>query len=153
MEIQTLLPPSWQQLASLIEASRAEGFRFLVRLKEEYLTGQKCFNGPGETLLGAYHQGQLLGICGLTQDPYNNDPQIGRIRHLYIHPSTRGHGIGTQLVKAIEQQAASTFISLVLRTDTEAASQFYLALGYAPTPESTTATHRKPIAHNMPPQG
>jgi GNAT superfamily N-acetyltransferase len=153
MQIQTLLPPPWPQLIPLIEASAAEGFRFLARLKAEYLTAQKCFNAPGETLLGAYEQGDLIGVCGLTQDPYSNDPQIGRIRHLYVHPSNRGHGTGTQLVNAIEQQAAKTFISLVLRTDSEAASRFYLALGYAPTPESTTATHRKPIARNLPPQG
>jgi GNAT superfamily N-acetyltransferase len=153
MQIQTLLPPPWPQLTPLIEASTAEGFHFLVRLKEEYLSGKKCFNAPGETLLGAYHQAELLGVCGLTQDPHSNDPQIGRIRHLYIHPSNRSHGIGTQLVKAIEQHAARTFTSLVLRTDSQAASQFYLALGYAPTPESTTATHHKPIAHNKAPQG
>lgn len=153
MQIQTLLPPPWPQLTPLIEASTAEGFRFLTRFKAEYLAGQKCFNAPGETLLGAYHQAELVGVCGLTQDPHSNDPQIGRIRHLYIHPSNRGHGIGTQLVKAIEQQAASTFTSLVLRTDTEAASRFYLTLGYEPTPESTTATHRKPIARNKVPQG
>lgn len=153
MQIQTILPPPWPQLIPLIEASAAEGFRFLTRLKEEYLSGQKCFNGPGETLLGAYHQAELLGICGLTRDPYSNDPHTGRIRHLYIRPNARGHGIGSQLVRAIEQQAASTFTSLVLRTDTEAASRFYLTLGYEPTPESTTATHRKPIGHGRAPQG
>ena len=153
MEIQPLLTPPWQQLTPLIEASTAEGFRFLARLKEKYLTGQKCFNAPGETLLGAYHQAELLGVCGLTQDPYSNDPHIGRIRHLYIRPSNRGHGIGSQLVRAIEQQATRTFTSLVLRTDSEAASRFYLALGYEPTPESTTATHRLAIGHNMAPQG
>ena len=153
MQIQTLLPPPWPQVAPLIEASTAEGFRFLTRLKDEYLTGQKCFNAPGETLLGAYHQAELLGVCGLTQDPYSNDPHIGRIRHLYIRPSHRGHGTGSQLVRAIEERAARTFTSLVLRTDSEAASRFYMALGYEPTPESTTATHRLAIARNEAPKG
>ena len=153
MEIQPLLPPPWQHLTPLIEASRAEGFHFLVRLKDEYLTGQKCFNAPGETLLGAYHQAELLGVCGLTKDPYSNAPNTGRIRHLYVHPSTRSQGIGSQLVRTIEQQAARTFTSLVLRTDSEAAFRFYIALGYEPTPESTTATHRLVIGHNMAPQG
>jgi GNAT superfamily N-acetyltransferase len=148
MEIQPLLPPPWQQLTPLIEASTAEGFRFLVRLKEDYLTGQKCFNAPGETLLGAYDQAQLLGVCGLTRDPYSNDPHIGRIRHLYIRPDARSHGIGSRLVRAIEERAAGTFTSLVLRTDTEAASWFYIALGYEPTPESTTATHCLAIGHD-----
>ena len=153
MEIQTLLPPPWPQLTPLIEASTAEGFRFLVRLKEEYLTGQKCFNAPGETLLGAYHQAELLGVCGLTRDPYSNDPHIGRIRHLYIHLSARSHGIGSRLVRAIEQRAVGRFTSLVLRTDSEAASRFYMALGYEPTPESTTVTHRLTIGRNLGFQG
>ncbi|HXP10668.1 MAG TPA: GNAT family N-acetyltransferase [Acidobacteriaceae bacterium] len=153
MEIQPLLPPPWHLLTPLIEASTAEGLHFLVRLKDEYLTGQKCFNAPGETLLGAYHQAELLGVCGLTKDPYSNAPNTGRIRHLYVHPSTRSQGIGSQLVRTIEQQAARTFTSLVLRTDSEAAFRFYIALGYEPTPESTTATHRLVIGHNMAPQG
>jgi hypothetical protein len=83
VEIRALLPPPWTPLAALVEESHAEGFRFLIRFEQEYLSGQVRFEGTGETLLGAFEDSALIGMAGLTLDPYSGDPHTGRMRHLY----------------------------------------------------------------------
>ena len=146
MEIRELAPPPWELLARLIEDSRLEGFRFLLRFKEDYLAGRTRFDRLGEVLLGAFEGPELVGICGLTSDPYIADPFAGRIRHLYIRRDWRQRGVGRKLVSEIEERARATFNSLGLRTDTASAAQFYVALGYTQLTEPTTSTHRRCLA-------
>jgi len=143
MEIRTLLPPPWTPLAALVEKSHAEGFRFLIRFEQEYLSGQIRFEGPDETLLGAFEGSVLIGMGGLTRDPYTGDPRTGRVRHLYVLPDWRGRGIGRTLITQIERHARAHFDSLVLRTDTPAGVGFYHALGYEQLAVQRTATHRR----------
>jgi len=143
MEVRTLLPPPWTPLAALVEKSHAEGFRFLIRFEQEYLSGQVRFDCPGETLLGAFEDSALVGMGGLTRDPYTGDPRTGRVRHLYVLPDYRGRGIGRALITQIERHARTHFHSLVLRTDTPAGASFYHALGYEQLVAKGTATHRR----------
>jgi GNAT superfamily N-acetyltransferase len=130
MEIRTLLPPPWPLLAPLIEASHEEGFQFLGRLEKEFLSGKARFNANGETLLGAFEGPTIIGVGGLTGDPYCDDPHTGRVRHLYVLPQWRGRGIGASLLAAIELHAVAHFKTLVLRTDTSVGAEFYQSHGY-----------------------
>lgn len=57
----------------------AEGFRFLTRLVADWKNGANRFDQPGECLLGAFRDGHLIAIGGLSYDPYAG-PGIEGIR-------------------------------------------------------------------------
>jgi GNAT superfamily N-acetyltransferase len=118
----------------------AEGFRFITRLFDEWLSGINRFNGQGECLMLARVSEGPAGLCGLNRDPYGDDPRLGRIRHLFVRPVWRGHGIGGVLVHEILESARPHFHRVRLRTDNEKAAQFYCRLGFSPC-DSEHATH------------
>jgi GNAT superfamily N-acetyltransferase len=146
VETGVLIPPSWRQLAPLLSACREEGFFFLARLEHEYLSGQVRFDAPGETLLGAFEDSVIVGVGGLTRDPYCDDPRIGRVRHVYVLPEFRGRGVGKMILSDIERHAQPHFNALVLRTDTRAAEHFYQSIGYELLAPGGDATHRRVLA-------
>jgi len=124
------------ELAPLIAASQQEGFEFVVRLVHEQAAGY--FGRPGTALFGAY-DAELLGVGGLTPDPYTDRPDIGRVRHLYVLPARRAEGVGQVLIGAIIEEARLYYRVLRLRADTQTAATFYQALGFSTTtqPHST----------------
>ena len=129
------LPPDTEALAR--EAGRA-GYRFLARLLEEWRSGANRFDGPGELLLGAMVEGRRVGVGGLNRDPYRDDPLVGRVRHLYVAESHRRQGIGRAMLEAIAAEAAAAFRELRLRTDQQAAAQFY-ECGFTPVLDATAS--------------
>jgi hypothetical protein len=80
LQIQQILhlPP---QILALEKEVLAEGFRFLTRLITEWNTGANRFDAPGECLMAAYQGDSLIGIGGLTVDPYA-PTNTGRLRRL-----------------------------------------------------------------------
>lgn len=124
-------------LQPLLIASRAEGFLLVQRLADEYQDGSNRFQLDGEALFGAY-QGELLGVCGLNRDPF--DGTYGRLRHLYVLPSSRQLGVGRQLVHAALHAATPFYQVVRLRTLNPMAARFYLNLGFTPTADEQ-ATH------------
>jgi GNAT superfamily N-acetyltransferase len=145
-EIRRLHALPTDALARLVAASAGEGFLFLERLRSEWLEGKNRFAGPGEVLLGAYRGPTLVAVGGVTLDPYEGDPALGRLRHLYVAPEARRQGTGASLVRALEDAARPHFRALTLRTDTQEAARFYEALGYTRPPPGGTATHRRELA-------
>ena len=138
MEIQqvTHLPP---QIAVLEREAVAEGFRLLTRLASEWHSGANRFNAPGECLMAAYLAQQLVGIGGLSVDPFTH-PSTGRLRRVYVVPASRGQQIGRRLVSALLAHAALHFESVRLYSDTAEASIFYLRCGFTRI-EDAQATH------------
>ena len=130
-------------LAPLLEESRAEGFRFVERLATAWASGELRFDQPGEVLLGAYDDEDLIAVGGLTADPYASEPAVGRLRRVYVRPHARRQGVGRRLVRGIEAVAADYYRMMVLRTDTAAAARFYESLGYVPLPPGGQATHSR----------
>ena len=129
-------------LSDLILESKQDGFRFLKRLLEEYRSGANTFNQPGEGIFGAFHKnGELIGIGGLTIDPYLNDKNIGRIRRFYVSKSFRRQGVGNLLLQEILNYARGFFKVVVLRTDTYPADQFYVSFGFKKTNIYPQSTH------------
>jgi GNAT superfamily N-acetyltransferase len=137
----SLLPPPWPELAPLVAESEREGFRFLARLVREFDDGTNRFDAPGEALLGCYRGAELVGVGGLNRDPYSPEPQVGRLRHLYVSPPFRRRRVGRTLVDSLVAAARPHFGVLLLRTDTPAAARFYETLGFAPV-ALPYATHR-----------
>jgi GNAT superfamily N-acetyltransferase len=145
MAIRTLLPPPWKSLEPLIDQSLDEGFGFLARLRDEYESGRTRFDLPGETLFSAFDASALVGIGGLTRDPYVSDRDIGRVRHVYVMPGYRRRGFGRVLLAAIEQAAHQHFVMLTLRADSLDGKQFYERIGYVRA-NMASATHYRPLS-------
>ena len=130
-----------KDLQPLLEESHHQGYEFLDRLVSEYVSRTNQFKKPGEGLFGVYFDQQLVAIGGLNLDPYLSDPDIGRVRHLYVLSAWRNQGIGKQLVQAIIAAAKGRFRLLTLRTFSADADGFYRAIGFQTRPEIEGATH------------
>lgn len=126
IQLITHLPP---QIRVLEKEAVEEGFRFLTRLITEWNSGINRFNAPGECLIAAYRNQQLIGIGGLSVDPYA-EKNMARLRRVYVSASSRRHHVGQTLVKALVAHAALRFQSVCLFTDTAVGDAFYLKCGF-----------------------
>jgi GNAT superfamily N-acetyltransferase len=124
---------------ALLAECENEGGSFLLRLRDEWRNGATRFDRPGEILLGAFLDGRLIGVGGLTHDPWQ--PDIGRLRHLYVLREMRGRGVGRLLVSRIVEEARRAFPVLRLRTRAREAARLYESVGFVPTAEPFE-THR-----------
>jgi GNAT superfamily N-acetyltransferase len=132
----TALDPD--RAGSLVAESQREGFKFLARLRDEWVSGTNRFDRPGEALFGLFDGRELVGIGGINR----LDELTGRLRHVYIRPSQRRHGWGSLLVGHILSHAVGHFRYVVLRTDTESGDCFYRACGFTAIRDSSDPTHR-----------
>ena len=57
--------PDAPGFAALRTESLEQHFNMLRRLAENWQSGKNRFNAPGETLLGAFVNHQLVGVCGI----------------------------------------------------------------------------------------
>ena len=95
------LPPGFD---SLVQQSQAEGFRFLQRMRDEWVAGSNRFCGAGEALFAAFDAATAVGVCGLNAGPYSRSPEasrVGRVRHLYVSPTYRCRGHASALLRAV----------------------------------------------------
>jgi GNAT superfamily N-acetyltransferase len=115
--------------------------RFLLRLRDEWESGETRFGRPGEFLLGAYRDGRLIGSGGVTHDPYDPETGLGRVRHVFVLRSCRRQGIGRSLMIAIIDRARADFTQLRLRTSNPAAARLYESLRFERR-EQPNETHR-----------
>ena len=136
-------------LRVLAAESEREGFRFLVRFLERLAQGSETLDAPAVTYLGCFDDGNLVGIGGITPDPYESNVHVGRVRHVYISQLQRRRGHGRRLVRALEDEARRRFTVLRLRTDTAAAASFYEQLGYTAVGEATASHARTLPAQDM----
>ncbi len=84
------LPAAFNQLRA---ESGAEGHRFLDRLANDWASDVMRFDRPGEMLLAAYSDDDMLvGVGGITIDP--EIPEVLRMRRFYIRAAFRRTGIG-----------------------------------------------------------
>ena len=120
-------------MVSLLRESEAEGFRFLRRLHDDWMSGTNRFAGPGEALFGVLAEDRLLAVGGINRAA----PDCGRLRRFYVIHAARRRGVGRHIL----QFAASHYSRVVLRTDTDQAARFYLALGFTPLTHDPQVTH------------
>lgn len=131
------LPPDVDRL---LDAAAGEGHNLMSRLVEEWRDGSNRFDGPGEVLAEVRCGGALCGVGGVNVDPYIDDPTVGRIRHVYVHPSRRRQGVGKTLIEYLVEHARGHFERVRLRSLRDPGPDFYAALGFASTDEPD-ATH------------
>lgn len=131
-------------IVDLEAAAIGEGFRFLTRLIREWESGANRFDGPGECLMAAFVGERVVGIGGLTCDPFAR-PGIGRLRRLFVDGPCRGQHIGRSLVNQLVAHAAQHFSAVRLSTDTVSGAEFYAACGFRAVLDKH-ATHIKVFA-------
>ena len=132
-------------LEELRAESSREGYRFIERLCEEWVSGANRFSAPGEALFLAVTGGQVVGVCGLNCDPYARDPRIGRVRRLYVLRAHRRSGVGRALLEAVVAYARDHF--RLLRVRTEEAGEFYTARGFRCIASEAETTHVLELTH------
>ncbi|HEV8614084.1 MAG TPA: GNAT family N-acetyltransferase [Methylomirabilota bacterium] len=128
-------------LGAVIAESEAQGLRFIRRLAEEWTRAINRFDGPGEALFVARTVGDVGGVCGLNVDPYTAEPNVGRVRHLYVLLAHRGRGVGRQLVAEVIEAARGGFEVLRLRTENPGAARLYERLGFRRCAGALDCTH------------
>ncbi len=141
MQIARFTHVNKEVIEPVLESSLSEGYGFVQKLLDEYLSGVNCFDQHGATLLGVWDSGALIGIGGVHPDTYLNQPEIGRIRHVYVLPAYRRSGVGRQLMQALITHARQSYHVLTLRTLTPHGDAFYKSLGFSDTPRYEQATH------------
>lgn len=109
--------------------ARAEGYLFVERLANEWMSGTTRFDRDGEALIAASLAGVLAGIGGLTIEPVVRDAL--RMRRFYVRPAYRRSGIGRKLARALLDRGAS-FRRLVTVNAAPASTAFWESLGFAP---------------------
>lgn len=125
----------------LVQASKDEGFYFLIKLISEYENKINTFNKTGECLYGIVHEEKLIGIGGLTEDPYIINNKIGRVRRFYIAKKYRRKGLGRLLLVRIISDAKKYFNIVVLHTDTVQGDKFYTSIGFVKGTKYMGASH------------
>jgi ribosomal protein S18 acetylase RimI-like enzyme len=138
--IRSLRPADDAAVAALARSADREGFRFVSRLMAELAGGAVEPDGERCFFLVAEEDDVVVGIGGVTPDPYQPLESVGRIRHLYIDPAHRRRGLGRALMDALEMRGFRLYEELRLRTDSDPAAPFYEELGYRKV-EDPTATH------------
>jgi GNAT superfamily N-acetyltransferase len=134
----TTLPEGFEELAA---DALADGQKLLEVLGADWDSGALRFDGPGEALFAAHAGGALLGLCGLTRDPYLKGEAAGRVRRLYVRRAARRHGVGRALLRGVAAEAEA-FGWPRLRVRAPVASfAFYEACGFLRAVGEPAATH------------
>lgn len=141
LEIVRLKQLPRDDLQPLLAESRAQGYEFIDRLVTEYVNGSNQFQKSGEGLYGIYCKQQLIAIGGLNRDPYGDESDVARVRHVYVLAAWRNQGVGKKLIETIIEAAKGQFSLLTLRTFSHEADGFYRALGFQKMPQIKHATH------------
>jgi GNAT superfamily N-acetyltransferase len=125
-------------LRPLVEESRHDGYRFVQRLQDEWLSGANRFDGEGEAIFGYYAATMLVGVGGINRQSATS----GRLRRFYVARDWRRKGVGRALVRHILSFAAQFYTEVVVHTESSSADTFYCALGFSRVPGSSDPTHR-----------
>jgi GNAT superfamily N-acetyltransferase len=129
----------WPEAAieELLAESEQEGFCFVRRAQEEWLSGANTFSKEGEALFAVMEEERLLAIGGINRE----SARLGRLRRFYVRRQERRKGIGRQLAEHVLAFASRYYSRVGLRCDTEAADRFYRAVGFNRTDLDLGATH------------
>lgn len=132
------LPPHFERLR---DAARAEGYTFLDRLAARWRNGA-YLDDDKASALSVVAGDEALAIGAQTYDEYDPHPDHRRIRHFYVLPYARRHGVGRLLADALTAQAFSVAPRLHLRATHALSIAFWDAMGFARV-DRTDRSHEK----------
>ena len=105
--------------------------RPLEQVAERFRAGRESGNG---FTLGAFADGQLVGIVGFDREAHRKDHHIGGIYQMYTTPEVRGRGYGRALMEAVIARArvlgGVEQVNLMVVTTNTAARALYRSLGF-----------------------
>ncbi len=134
--VHTDLPPD---IASLHVAAASEGVRNVGTLIEDWNSGKATFDQEGEALFGAFGDGALVGVGGVTRDPERQGAL--RVRRFYVHQDWRRRGVARALAGAAMTHARAHTDTLTCNARASAAAApFWEAMGFSPV-EARDVTH------------
>ena len=85
---------------------------------------------PGEECIIAVSGEDVLGMASLTDHDLEERPDLVHwLASVYVPPALRGHGLGSALVTAVEEQARARGIARI-HLYTESAESLYRRLGW-----------------------
>ncbi|HEV2590553.1 MAG TPA: GNAT family N-acetyltransferase [Gaiellaceae bacterium] len=101
-------------------------------MREHARAAMAGFADGRRVVLGAFHDGELVGTAQLVPSPMPNQPHRADVAKVLVKRSARGRGIAAQLMERIEREARGRGITvLVLDTVTgSAAYRLYERLGW-----------------------
>ena len=120
--------------------ARAQGYSFIETTVAEWESGVNRFDGPGELFCGVFDGESLIAVGGLTMDPFLRQPDIARIRRVYVLAAWRNQGVGASMVNFLVGEAEKHFRAVRLRAENSDAARLYERLGFQPLAEKD-ATH------------
>ena len=124
----TMLPDGVGPLAA--EAER-EGVRIVATVVERWRDGSERFDRPGEALLVAVADGEVVAIGGLSECP--DVAGALRMRRFYVAPAWRRRGVGRAIADELlgGERARAVTITCNARASA-AAPPFWESLGFVP---------------------
>jgi ribosomal protein S18 acetylase RimI-like enzyme len=91
-------------------------------------------NPQGSFVLGAWQEGELVGMAGFFRYPQAKARHKGRIWGVYVRESCRGQGVGRALLGALLERIRACpgveQVSLTVVSGQEAAKALYRSLGF-----------------------
>ena len=126
-EFRLIRAKSIDSLAALAECARAEGFRMVDRLLEEWHSGLHRYDADSEPLLLVHFGQEVVGVGGITRQ----NTETGRLRRVYVSPMFRRQGVGSVLVEELIRLARPHYKSIVLKTEDAPAAAFYESHGFS----------------------
>ena len=135
LEEAELLP----SLASLRAEALAEGYRHIESLAEKWPAAGSTL---GNAFFAAVMEGEIVGIGGITPDPYDPSPDLLRMRRFYVRPAFRKAGVGRRLADASFAWGRPRGTRLSVLAPGRAAALFWEALGFRPD-QGRDRTHLK----------
>ncbi len=130
-------------IRALAAQAMVEGHQNIQTLVDEFETEINCFDKPGEGLFGAYRGNSIVGIGGVSVDPYDRLDVVARVRRVFVLPTARREGVATALMQQIEEMARRHFPKIQLFTASTTASRFYVNLGYSQVHHRAKVSHEK----------
>jgi len=125
-QIVTELPADFDVLRA---EARAEDYRHVERLADEWIAGTVRFDRDGEALMAAILAEQLAGIGGITIDPVQ--PETLRMRRFYVRAAFRRNGIGRALAEYLLSRTRARGRTVTVNAGT-GSEPFWRSLGFVP---------------------
>lgn len=117
-------------LEMIAKEATEENYSFVRKTIDEWKSGVNNFSKKGEKLWGIFINNKCIAIGGLNKDPYIDDKDVGRVRHVYVSKEYRGQGLSIILLKLIISEAKKNFKSLRLSTHNPIAASLYESNGF-----------------------
>ncbi len=143
LRIEVLAPgrPLPDAVNDLIAAGLAEGQKFLERASANWSRPGGPYEDPRSMMVVVFQEGVAVAMAGVAPDEYARDPDVGRLKHVYVRASHRRRGLADAMVRFCLARCEAGFRRLRLRAATPEAGRLYERHGFVHDPGRADYTH------------